>query len=77
MLSEVEALAAQIQDRPEATRTEQKRMLDDRGQFLYEKFFDGHDASQVREFTHRRIDAEGLKWPKITSKTDVRAIADQ
>lgn len=76
-LRAVEVLAAQIQDRQEDPRPENQRLRDDRDQFIYELFFAGYDASQVRELTNRRIVDEGLKWLKVPSKTDVRAIAVQ
>ena len=76
-LRAVEVLAAQIQDRQEDPRPENQRLRDDRDQFIYELFFAEYDASQVRELTNQRIVDEGLKWLKVPSKADVRAIAVQ
>ena len=75
-LRAVETLAAQIQDRPEDARSENQRMQDECDQFIYEKFFAGHDATEVRELLRQKTEAKNLKWPVIPSKRDLRAIAN-
>ena len=76
-LRTIEAIVSQIQDRPEDTRVVEQKLRDDRDQFIYEKFFGGYDASDVRELTNGRIKTEELDWDNVPRGTDVRAIAEQ